>query len=271
MRPTFTIVWIEDKESVIESQEEKIQAFLDKQGFEMKLLTDNLGNRFEEFLEKEPVDIIITDYNISEDINGLKIVEIIRGKGIIIDILFYSVHDVLDGMYEKLGSCGLIVTWDDKDIIEPLKRLILKNIKRYQDMFFLRGFVISKCIDLELHINKFLEFYFKIPETKSSQFHNFVLENRYNSIVGKQKAIAKILLTHELKTKKDFEGLTTKLGKVIESRNLLAHCKVQDDNTLVSMGETTIFDRARIRSILQIIKAVSEQLDKLTDWLKNNT
>ena len=156
MRPTFTIVWIEDKESVIESQEEKIQAFLDKQGFEMKLLTDNLGNRFEEFLEKEPVDIIITDYNISEDINGLKIVEIIRGKGIIIDILFYSVHDVLDGMYEKLGSYGLIVTWDDKDIIEPLKRLILKNIKRYQDMFFLRGFVISKCIDLELHINKFL-------------------------------------------------------------------------------------------------------------------
>ena len=125
--------------------------------------------------------------------------------------------------------------------------------------------VISMIIDLELKVNEFFAHYFKIPQNTLQQFHNFILENKYNSMAGKKSTIAKIL--KENKIEKEFEGLSSGMSKLAEERNLLAHCKTDParNNVLICMGEKEEFDKKRINGILQRINKTSEHLENLHD------
>lgn len=270
MKQNFTILWIEDKESVIDSQISEIKEFLDGQGYELNLLKDITGKKFEEHLEKQPIDIIVTDYNISEKIKGNDIIKNIRKKNLLTDILFYSVIDKIfkgDKIYSELGYYGLVDICKGKDVIKPLKKLIVKNIKRCEDIVFLRGAVISRSIELELKINESFAKYFKIPSELEEDFHSLLLENKFIPMAGKKYSMGKILSKTGLKENPDFSGLLTKLDDIIKERNLLAHCKKdkKNPNVLVSSGESEIFDKKRLNGILDKIKKASQQLDKLIE------
>ncbi|VVB96544.1 Uncharacterised protein [uncultured archaeon] len=219
MMQNFTILWIEDKEIVITSQVPDIKRFLEKEGFQLNLLIDNEGERFKEYLNNEPIDIIVTDYNISETVKGIDVVDYVREKKMLNDILFYSVHDDLfeDGaIYTKLGHYGLVEVCEGKEVTEPLKNLIKKNIIRCQDIVFLRGFVISRSIELELKLNEFLARYFKIPEKQLEEFHNTILESSYVPMAGKKKWLSQILEKNGIKKEPEFEGLLNKLPEQID-------------------------------------------------------
>ncbi len=270
MNQNFTIVWIEDNEKVITSQATAIGKFLDNEGFQLNLLTDTEGEKFKKYLDTELIDIIVTDYNISEEIKGTDVIEFVRSKKLLTDILFYSVHDEMfkEGtIYDKLGHYGLVEICEGKDVVEPLKGLIKKNIIRCQDIVFLRGFVISRAVELELEINEFLAQYFKIPEKQLEEFHNTILESSYVPMAGKQKWLSQILEKNGIKKGSEFEGLLNKLDGIAKQRNLLAHCKKDNDNpnVLVASGKEEKFDRNRLNSILKNIETVSQHLDKLIE------
>lgn len=268
MKQNFTILWIEDKEKVITSQVPTIEKFLDTEGFQLNLLKDTEGDKFKKYLATELIDIIVTDYNISEEIKGTDVVEFVREKKMLTDVLFYSVHDDLfeDGtIYEKLGHYGLVEICEGKDVADPLKNLIKKNIRRCQDIVFLRGFVISRAVELELEINEFLAQYFKIPEKQLQEFHNTILESSYVPMAGKQKWLSQILEKNGIKKGSEFDGLLNKLDGIAKQRNLLAHCKKDkhNPNVLVASGKEEMFDRKRLNDILKNIETVSQHLDKL--------
>lgn len=268
MSQPFTILWIEDKERVITSQEREIRDFLGELGFELNLLTDTQGDAFSRLLDENPVDVVIVDYNLSEDFKGSDVIKIIREKGLLIDVLFYSViEDVFKDkeLYEALGHYGFVVTHNDKDVIIPLRRLIEKNIRRCQDIIFLRGLVITRVIDIELQINEFLGRYFKIPAGTINEFYDFILENKYNPLGGKVVTLENIVKSHNLE--KEFKGWLQEIRQLSNARNELAHCKADPDNKncLISMGTPKIYDRGDIYKILEKIKRVSENLDKLVE------
>jgi len=269
MKQNFTILWIEDKERVITSQIPEIKRFLDSEGFQLNLLMDTSGDLFETLIqENKNMDIVVTDYNISEEIKGTDIIDYIRKNGLLIDILFYSVHEELfrdDEIFSKLGHYGLIETCDGKDVMEPLKNLIIKNIKRCQDIVFLRGFVISRSVELELKINVFIAEYFKIDDDLKEEFHNFVLESSYVPMVGKKKWLSQILEINDIKNSDEFKGLLTKLDNISAQRNLVAHCKKDNENPniIVSAGKHEVFDKNRLNGILKDIDNASNRLDIL--------
>lgn len=271
MNQNFTILWIEDKKRVIISQVPEIENFLESEGFELYLLTDNTGDEYQHFLdENKSIDLVVTDYNISEEMKGTDIVEYVRDKGLLIDILFYSVHDDLfknGDIYDKLGHYGLIDICEGKDVVEPLKDLIIKNIKRCQDIVFLRGFIISKSVELELKLNEYFAQYFEIQDDLKEDFHNFILESSYVPMAGKKRWLSQILEKNNLKNHEDFAGLLNKLDFISTQRNLLAHCKKgkNNPNTLISTGDEEIFDKERLNKILEKIDVVSDQLDKLME------
>ena len=271
MNQNFTILWIEDKNIVITSQVPEIEIFLESEGFELDLLTDNTGDNYQHFLdENKSIDLVVTDYNISEEVKGTDIVESVRNKGLLIDILFYSVHSELfknDDVYNKLGHYGLIDICEEKDVVEPLKDLIRKNIKRCQDIVFLRGFIISKSVELELKLNEYFAKYFNIQEDLKEDFHNFILESSYVPMAGKKKWLSQILDKHNLKQDENFKGLLSKLDFISTQRNLLAHCKKDKDNPnmLISTGNEEIFGKERLNDILQKIDVVSGHIDKLIE------
>jgi CheY-like chemotaxis protein len=268
MKQTFTILWIEDNEKVITSQEPAIKKYLESEGFDLRLLQDTDGETYESYLDTESIDVIVTDYNISEEVKGTDVIKKVRKKKLLTDILFYSVMDSLfkkEDIYTQLGHYGLIDICVGKEIKDPLIEIIKKNLLRCQDIVFLRGFVISRSVELELQINFFLSNYFKIEASQKKEFHDFILESSYVPFAGKKKWMSLILEKNNLKTSEEFRGLLNQLDKIVNCRNLLAHCKKSDTDctVLYSSGKETKFDKEKLKDLLIKINNVDNQLEKL--------
>jgi hypothetical protein len=268
MKPTFTILWIEDNERVITTQEPAIKKYLDLEGFDLRLLKDTDGETYESYLDTESIDIIVTDYNISEEVKGIDVIKNVRKKKLLTDILFYSVIDQIfkkEDLYTQLGHYGLIDVCVGKEIKDPLIEIIKKNLLRCQDIVFLRGFVISRSVELELKINFFLSNYFKINADQKKEFHDFILESSYVPFEGKKKWISLILEKNNLKTSEEFTGLLSQLDKIVKCRNVLAHCKKSEDDcrVLYSSGKEKKLDKEKLKDLLIKINAVDNQLEKL--------
>ncbi|GAH62548.1 unnamed protein product, partial [marine sediment metagenome] len=132
-----------------------------------------------------------------------------------------------------------------------------------EDIVFLRGMVLSMIIDLELKVNEFFANYFKIHPKLITHFHNYMLENKYNSLAGKKSTLSKIL--KENKIEKEFEGLVSQIDKLAQDRNLIAHCKTDPAkrNILICMGDKEEFSKKRINSIIEKANKASDHLDAL--------
>jgi hypothetical protein len=276
MSEEFTILWVEDKKSIVEEQISDIENYLKELDFTLKLLYDDDGSKVQEYIDQNPnIEIIVTDYNISEDYNGIEIIKLIREKEKLIDILLYSVvpevHEDIE-ILKKVGHYGFIEFLQGKDVTADLKRIIEKNIRRSQNIIFLRGFVISKVIDLELKLNEFFADYFKIQVFLREDFHDYVLEGSYLPLEGKKKVLSKILDKYNIKTDPKFAGMINKLAQIADYRNKLAHCKIDPTNptSLISSGEPCRLNRTDLRELLKKIDMVSSQIDNLTTFIREH-
>lgn len=263
MNQAFTIIWIEDKPRAMKSQVDAIREYLKGKNFEPNIILDENGNQFKKAItDRISIDIVVTDKNLPDPMDGITVIQILKQKGKLTDVLFYSAKG-FDPDEVRQKHYGFVEIVEGKDIEDKLKRLIDKNLKRCEDIVFLRGMVISLIIDLELKVNEFFAGYFEIPKDTLEQFHNFILENKYNSLAGKKSTLAKIL--KENKIEKEFEGLSSEVDKLAGDRNLLAHCKADPakKNVLICMGEEEEFDKRRINGILHRINKASEHLERL--------
>lgn len=268
MNQKFCILWIEDNDRVISKPIPAIEKLLAEKGIELKLLKDPDGEKFPGYIDNEPIiDIIVTDYNITDEVKGTDVIEKIREKKRVTDILFYSVHEEIfnDKLFKQMGRCGMIRVWEGKNVEEPLLELIKKNLEKFDDIVFLRGFIISKSVDLEIKLNGLFTCYFKIKPELIEDFHNFILESSNVPMFGKQKWISKLLKKMGLENDEEFKGLITKFSKIAEDRNLLAHCRedVENPKILYSSGKEEKFDRNRINGILTNIHECESRIEKL--------
>ncbi len=266
MPQKFTLVLIEDKPRTMDDQMEEIRDYLKSRGFKLNLLSDETGKKVNEYL-KNDVDIIATDKNITEESEGIDIIKSIRRKDLFTDILLYSAKGVKEVDVKELTYYTFIEIVEDKQIVDRLKKLIDKNLAKWEDVSFLRGIVISKVIELELQVNRFFASYFQIPEGKICIFHDFILENKY-ALEEKRKALSSILDSEGLKP--TFKDLLTKIKKLQEERNLLAHCKTDQTkkNCLIYTGTPQKFDKKRINEILSRTRQASQELETLMTKIK---
>jgi len=263
MNPTFTILWVEDKPRAMRSQVDAVIQYIKGKSFEPNIMHDVDGKQFQKAItDKIPIDIVVTDKNLPAPMDGITVIKILKSKKRLTDVLFYSAKgfDIEEVRKEHYGFVEIV---EGKEIVDKLKRLIDKNLKRCEDIVFLRGMVISMIIDLELKVNEFFVSYFKIPNENQEHFHNFILENQYNSLGGKVVTLDNILEKQGLK--KEFKDLLQNIRELANNRNLLAHCKTdpKNKNVLICMGQQKTFDKNKINKILDQINVVSEQLDDL--------
>lgn len=274
LRQTFTILWVDDNSRVIDLNRKKLEEFFSDKlpGFKLEIVSakDGTGIR-DAFRGNRLIDIVVTDFNLSEGFSGIDVIKIIKTKSTPSDVLFYTASKFefnRDELIRRIKYGFVNISEGTKDVHEEVIRLIKKNIRRCDDIVFLRGLVISRVIDLELKMNECFSVYFQIPTEKLDNFHNFVLENRFSSLAGKHKTMAKILETHKLK--KEFSGLLREIQELETTRNLLAHCKVDESEaaTLISMGQKEKFGKKRLGDILVKAGNVADQLDQFVEKAK---
>ncbi len=273
----FKILWIEDKPKSIDSQKKEIEKFIKEKELEPDIeIIEDIEN-IEKILDEkinEKVDLIVTDNDLKDDgddvFSGLDVIKKIGEKKVLIDVLFYSTPQFDEEEVTRYYHFIEIVN-DKTKILEPLKKLIKKNIKRCEDPIFLRGYVLSRVVDLEIELNELFEVYFEIKDNSKEHFHGFLMENRNFSLFGKSSAFSK-LLDKNKEILKDVKLSKGQLDDIANKRNLLAHSKVDlsKSNCFISMGDQKEFGRGELKKLLKKINEALLEIEKMKKKLKES-
>ena len=265
----FKILWVEDNLLAVEKQIEGIKSYLEKKYFNPEINTEKNLEKIKQAIKDEDMDIVVTDLNL-EKFNGWKVIEEIRSNRKLTDVLLYTTIGGLgqesinkfknsDRHYEFV-----LIVRGKEEIEENLKELIDKNIKRSNDVVFLRGKIIDRFIEIELKLDKFLYTYFMKAKKKQESFRD-ALESEHFSVNGKIRILGNILDKENSK-----EKIVNKLEKCANYRNLLAHSKKREDVLIVKIkGKERDFDRKELYRVLKDMEVVEDTIEGL-NFKKSN-
>ena len=258
-KKTFKISMVDDTPDALESELGDIEEYLWK-NYELKLdlakyekasqITDNID---------QTTDIAFIDKNLNEA-SGIDVIDHIRGKYRLLDVLIYSRANIESDDLAKINNYGIVETAQKKEqIVDKLKTLIDRNLAKWDDIYYLRGAVISRIIEIEREIDDALMEFFAPHNDSKEEFRNYLLENPHIPLFAK-----KVILSKIAKSRGGNAFSLRKLQDLQEYRNMLAHCQRSKDDpntlTLVKMGEMVVISKDKIRDIFENARNFSECL-----------
>lgn len=295
MSLNYNILWIEDNPKTIQSKLRHIKDFLAEEGFGVndKVLED--GEDIEKFLVPE-LDLIITDYNIHDKLDGKQLAEKVRGLDALVDIILYSQQGQID-LYDVVGTLDGVYISNRDGLEEKIIEVIKITIRRTQSVNNMRGIVISEAIDIENQIEDAVLLYHTGKEKelasdllngndgidfgKKIGFLNRCLnqmQKNYNiAINGGAKGKAKIKAENLFKCLAPLILTSKKLEKeVCRPRNMLAHVEQQVNDKgmpyLKSMDKE--YKEIQVNSdwyknTRKILQKHSNNLNQIIEFIKN--
>lgn len=160
MNAYFKILWFEDELPWYLMEQVRVKAILE-QHFLSPIFTRKTGDDFNMAdLVGNDYDLILMDYKLADSVTGDTIVTAIREHSILTDILFYSSQEqeMLAAISSNMPPIdGVYLTQRDYTVFtEKVDKLILKIIRRSEDIVNLRGFVMDCSCDLEVRVLELL-------------------------------------------------------------------------------------------------------------------
>lgn len=189
---TYSILWVDDKISDFEELEiiSDIRNYIDSFALSSNILTyDNIVDAKRSISENK-FDLVVTDYNINNDIKGSQLIFDIRKREYLTEVLLYSaaLPEYLDNTkkgdllldrvtYVMLGSDGYEI------LPRKIKALIDVSLKRYCDLTTLRGLVMAETSSLDSDVTQMLKMYYeRIPDSEKETMMNSIDQRIRNSI-----------------------------------------------------------------------------------------
>lgn len=255
----FKISMVDDIPDALESELDDIKEYLEKEyGMRLELVRYEKASQITDKID-QTTDIAFIDKNLN-DASGIDVIEHIRNKYRLLDVLIYSRAHIENDDLAKINDYGIVEIVQKKErIVDRLKTLIDKNLGKWYDIYYLRGLVISRIIDIEREIDDALMEFFAPHDDSRKEFRNYLLENTYITLFAKKSILGKIA---NPSNGKPFS--LNKLQHLQEYRNMLAHCQRSkgDPNTLtlVQMGKTVVIDKEEIKKIFEEANNFSECL-----------
>ena len=227
-----------------------------------------------EFLKANYVEMVVTDKNIDEDDYGLSLLNYLKEEDFYPEAIIYS-NAVLEEKEDLKGWGITFVPNATKDtLISNIRKKLESNSKRFGSQIFLRGVFITKFVDLELEINKFLHRYFLngVDKTKEHIFDNYLLDSKYNSFENKSIVLCKVVSSdNEYKQHEDSKKITkTRLNNLAIKRNTIAHSGFENEAFNTRHKQKDIITKEMIREGLNEIKEITNIVKSLTDTTKES-
>jgi len=215
MNPNFTILWVDDTKTFVDSVRDPIVDLLKEKGFTGHIEWHKDEKGVLESLKTSEVDLIVIDYNLPKK-KGDEIIEEIRAKNCYQDIIFYSQDGRPVEPFKQNPPDGVFfVSRDDaRDII---KRIIGLRMRRLADPVFFRGWVVADAIELEYLLEAVLCKCF--PDKQAARVKRFLEQNRVYDFGQKHKILSGII--HDAIAELRVEGG----GPAAEKLKALSACK----------------------------------------------
>lgn len=260
MRLDFNILWIDDQQQYVRSQQRSLERVIRKEGFQLEVEFIESVEKAVEFLKEDSraahVDLILMDYNLGQgktgDVGLKEIREFLPYK----EIIFYSGNTDIGEILKNAGVQGVYST-SRNDIPLVVAEVFLVLIKKVIDIEHSRGIAMGATSDIDGLVNECLVLVFNNVDTKiNTGYFQLIferiaeIEEEFPRKITKAKQISSIddlfkhhfvytsndrirLLKTILKTIEDYisvdEYIKNYIDEIVPLRNDLAHVNVKID------------------------------------------
>lgn len=290
----FKIYWFEDIKEWLESEKEKLfEKYDDKNSkLEFEIIPFENAGGLDSISTASEIDILLMDWNLSKGSKGNEIIDALRAKGILCDIIFYSENPKFD---EDLKDREGVQTTARKNLGSELYKRVDKHKILIENVSTIRGTFITSAIDLEEKMNKIITSFFELNPDKEVFFREEIIETDFFHVGAKLKVVKRIgtellkSLEEEIKEaevdekellKKDKIKLEMTLGifkgydkEIMDVRNTLAHSKdeIHEDGSALfrhnTKGTEYIVNEVWVREKMKHLVMHSINLDRLLSFV----
>ena len=247
-----------------------VHRYMTDEGFEASRTGVAGGGSWDAIFDEHEVDILLAGNHPDGADACVEFARRVVQRNPLIDVLVHGVRSVEPITKYDRSLYTALLTHPGTDYAGRAIGLIRTHRKKWNDVIFLRGMVITQIVNVEAHINDALAAHFGLePGTpRGGQFEEYVLENPMYMLEGKKRALSKILgdagLGHM------WRGMNRWMSDMQSKRNKMAHCEVDPDNPNVieSMGRTYRYDRQSMRDALRDARLVRQRLLDITEALR---
>lgn len=259
MRLDFNVLWVEDNQKNVQSQRERIESLIRKEGFRLQVKyaasTQDAMGLLSNGIYGDHIDLVLMDYDLGSGGRGDDAIVEVRKLFEYKDIIFYSSQapDLLD-MVAKKKLQGVFCSGRD-DLPDSVVGAFEALVKKVLDIDHSRGIIMGATSDIDHHVNNSLVAVFKKSDEAKRAATLDVLkkhleEKRENfqkeaAFIEAVKHVSELLDKHGVYTSNDrmrllknaleinaferekVERIKRYLNEIVPKRNQLAHVQVQ--------------------------------------------
>lgn len=153
MKLNYNILWIDDTPKWVESIQPALKEHFDELGYRLNITLEKNGANVVEAIKNPELDLIIVDFQLPK-VTGKDLIETIRKKHVLVEIVFYSQAGNPKDKFETAPDGVYFTSREDAE--ERITAVIDLTLKKAQDINNIRGLVIAETIDLEAKLGDVL-------------------------------------------------------------------------------------------------------------------
>jgi CheY-like chemotaxis protein len=229
MNIEYNILWLDDQinEFVEDEWVNKIKKYLENEGFIPKIVTTSKYDEFSQKLD-DSFDLILTDFHMTSK-NGNEVVNEIREKSILTEILFYTAQGDLTEI-GKIDRVSFVETSGNhhEQVIQETIKLIGLTIKKFQHIVSMRGMIMHETSTLDNSTADILAKYIDSGKVNYDQITDSICEKMSTHLQNKQEIVKKVKHNHNLKKLMRDNFLFSADYKIDALKKILSDLKAND-------------------------------------------
>jgi len=292
MRLDFNVLWVEDQQSAVQAQCERIEYLVKKEGFRLQVIFASSVEQAKAYLSEDiygdHIDLILMDYDLGTGGRGDEGLVEVRNIFLYKDVVFYSSQaaDLSDKVAKKHVDGVFCSTRND--LPDTVSGLFEALVKKVLDIDHSRGIVMGATSDIDHYVSdclflsfessdeelqaKILEAIAKRVKEKRKNFgkeldkisaikHVSELQEFHNAYTGNDRIrLLKNVLNDAQLHVENIPDIVRYMSETVPRRNELAHVRVKVDGF-----SRKLFDRNNNELTSAQMKALRQELLEYQD------
>lgn len=184
MKLNYYLLWVEDDDSWFKDTSELFKMTINDYGFHAVVERKKNLTEVKEEIAKDNLkkfDVFLIDFNLKDSESGDNIIELLRGKEIYTDIVFYSSDKVSIIESVKEHQFEGVYHSDRKELEDKFEKVFKTTIKKVEEINSMRGLIVGETSELDALIEEHLLVFIKSPYIDKFDCDKFVKDEILDS------------------------------------------------------------------------------------------
>lgn len=168
MRLDFNVLWVEDQQGYVRSQQRPIKRHMEEHGFELRVAhcqtIDEVKAKIASDVFDDEFDLVLVDWDLGQgpsgdEVRGQTVIQVIREKIPFKDIVFYSGETEIGQLRKFAYEAAVEGIFFSRrgDLVDEVKDVFDSLVKKVLDLDHTRGIVMGATSDIDFIVNECLK------------------------------------------------------------------------------------------------------------------